>query len=364
MRILVVATHIQLPGAHGGATHVAELIAHLQEHGPTLCLARRGSRWPDTKGVAFWPGLAPRGLGHVLSAAYLPAALHHARRFAPDVIYERGSSMGLGTYLSALLGCPLLVMVLDEHVSPLSLRRARRLIATNLELVPAPFRGKAVRVSWGANTQRFRPDLDGRPARERLGIPATATVVAYTGSLQPWHDLEGLVAAAGALRDREVVCLIVGDGEQRPGVEELVAREGLEARFRFTGRVAYDEVPALLAAADICVAPFDPNRHRHSRERGYALDPLKVFEYLAMAKPTITIHAGNIERLFNNGEHVTLVQPSDPRALEAAIRGMIDHPEAARAQARRGYEQVVGKHTWRAHAAHLAELFQGMLEQR
>jgi len=239
-------------------------------------------------GVRFYAKHPPFGLKHALAAWTFPKSLKAARAFKPDVIYERGSSHGLGMLLSRALGIPMLTMVLDEHFSGLSLRHAKRIISTNLDLIPAAQRHKGVRVSWGANTDHFRADLDGAPARERLGFEPDQTVIGYTGSFQDWHGLRYLVEAAEGLRDQPVRYLLIGDGRRKAAIEELVRAKGLEDHFRFTGRVDYADVPGLLAAADCCVAPFDPDCHPLSAREGFALDPLKVFEYLAMAHA----HAG------------------------------------------------------------------------
>jgi glycosyltransferase involved in cell wall biosynthesis len=361
MRILVVATHIKVPDAHGGSTHVGELVGNLRRHGPTLLLARNGSSGPDVVGVCFYAKHPPWGLKHALAASYFPKSYRAAKAFKPDVIYERGSSNGLGLMLSKALGIPMLTMVLDEHFSPLSLGHAKRIIATNLDLIPAPHRAKGVKVSWGANTDHFRADLDPAPARARLGFEASDTVVGYTGSFQDWHGLRYLVEAAERLRDQPVRYLLIGDGRRKEAVETLVAERGLSDRFVFTGRVDYADVPGLLAAADCCVAPFDPDCHPLSAREGFALDPLKVFEYLAMAKPTITIEAENIAALFEDPEHLTMVPRRDPEALAAAILAIVEDQESARAAARRGHERVVANHTWASHAAHLSTLFEEML---
>jgi glycosyltransferase involved in cell wall biosynthesis len=361
MRILVVATQIQLPGTHGGSTHVGELIESLRTHGPTMALVRRGSRGKDLVGISLGTGY-PAGIKHLFPWMYLPAAWLAARRFKPDVIYERGSSYGLGALLSKLLGVPMLCMVLDNHISPISLNTADRIVATSLELIPAAYRDRAVKVSWGANTQRFHPGIDGLPARRRLQIPDDAFVVGYIGSFKAWHGLEFLIEAAGLLRDRPVHYLLVGDGPEREKIETATAADNLGERFAFTGSIPYESVPDYLAAMDCCVAPFDPRNHPGSQDRDFALDPLKIFEYLAMEKPTITIRTPNLQALFEDGSHLRMVNSADGRALAEAIISVQDAPGDAAAMAKRGYELVVTDHTWQAHADHLVELFEDMLE--
>jgi len=365
MRILVVATHIQLPGSHGGSTHVGELLENLKKHGPTLVLGRKGSTAPDVFPVGAMGGRPPRGLRHLVSLFSMGAAMKAVKDFKPDVIYERASSYALGVFLSKRLDIPMLTMLLDEHYSPLSLQHARRIVCTNDLLVPEKFRHKAVESSWGANPDRFHPGVDGADARQRLGFRDDETVIAYTGSFQTWHGLETLVAAAEKLKDRPIRYLLIGDGRGRPGIEALAEKHGVHDRFVFSGRVPYDDVPGLLAAADVCVAPFDPSQHDLSvKHGGFTLDPLKVFEYLAMKKPSVTVREPNIEKLFIDGEDIDLFRSRDAGELAEVIGRVVDDLPAARARAERGYDKVLAKHTWQAHAQHLVDLFGEMLADK
>lgn len=362
MRILVVATEILIPDRHGGSTHVGELVTHLREHGETLLLARRGS---SGEGLAPIGRPMPRlaALRQASALANVPAALREAKKFAPDAIYERCTSYGLGAVLSRALGVPLLTMILDQRYSWLSLLQAGRLVATRLDLVPTPVRHKAVKVSWGANAELFAPDLDASETRARYDL-GDDFVVGYSGSFRPWHGVDVLIDAAARLTDRKVRFLLVGDGPLRDDLHAQVQRHGLADRFVFTGSLPYAEVPQVLAAADLCVAPFVPDRHGPSKARGFVLDPLKVFEYLALGKPTITIDAANIRALFTHGEHLRLCPPGDVGALASAIGRVMDDPEPAKQEAAAGRARVLANHTWRAHATHLVELFEQMRSER
>jgi glycosyltransferase involved in cell wall biosynthesis len=363
MRVLVVAPNIRIPDTHGGSTHVAELVAGLRAHAPTLLVAREGSTGDDVVGVGMLGRTPPAGLRHAIALLHAARAWRAAHRFAPDVVYERGSAWGTGAMLATALGIPLVAMVLDEHASPLSLARAHAIIATDPTLVPRRFRGKAVRVSWGANVGRFHAGIDGGAVRARFGL-ARAPVVAYAGSFRAWHGLDAIVGAAERLVGRHVRFLMIGDGPEREPLAREIARRGLADRFAFAGAVPYADVPAHLAAADLFVAPFDPDAHPLSRRRGFALDPLKLFEALAMDLPTITVDAPNIAALFHDGVHLRLVAPRDPVALADAIARGLDRPDEARAMARRGGDKVRREHTWAAHARHLTELFAAAIAGR
>jgi len=362
MRILLVATDVQVPGNHGGSTHVSELFAGLSKRADTLLLARH-----DSEGARVVPLGKPlrhhkKVLRQLDSAALFPRAWREVRSFRPDVIYERCSSYGLGALLSVAFDAPLLTMVLDERFSWLSLLRADKLVASRLDMIPRAVRAKGELVHWGANVERFAADLDYEAARAAAGFSAGDFVIGYSGSFKRWHGLSALVEVADRWRDPKVRFLMVGDGPCRPEIEAALGERGLVDRFVFTGSLPYEQVPGRLVAADVCVAPFDPTEHTPSRERGsFVLDPLKVFEYLAQQKPAVTIRADNLLNIFRDGEHLRLYAPGDVDELLRCLRWVYDHGDEAAQMAWRGRELVLAKYTWQAHADHLYRLFERML---
>lgn len=360
MRILVVAPDIVVPGSSGGSTHVHELVGGLRRRAEVLVLARRGSSGPGVAAIGRALRSFPAALRHVDVLTSLPEALAVARSFSPDAIYERCTAYGLGALLGVALGVPHLTMVLDQRYSWLSLLRARRVVATRLDVVPGAVRHKAVRVSWGANPALFDAGLDSAAARRELGL-GDGFVIGYSGSFQVWHDV-GLLAEVAQWIDARF--LMVGDGDGRRAFARRIRELGVSDRFVLTGRVAYAEVPRLLAASDVCVAPFRPDLHGPSRRGGFSLDPLKVFETMALGKPTITIRADNIRALFVEGEHLLLYDPGDARGLLAALERVRDDPRSAREMAERGRQRVLERHTWDGHADHLIALFDEMITRR
>lgn len=354
------ASNIRVPDVHGGSTHVAELCHHLRRRHDVLLIARRGSSGVGTL-AAGRAAAAP--FKHAAALAALPTVFDAVRRFGPDIIYERCSSYGLGALLAAALRRPLLCMCLDEQRSPLSLWRADRIIATLPDLVPAAFRHKTVRVRWGVNSELFAPDVEPEPLRERLGLGA-GPIVAYAGSFKSWHGLEDLVEAAALLGDSGAHYVLIGEGPERGALERRIAARGLTRAFHLPGPVPYPAVPSYLAAADICVAPYRPDRHRLGRRHGLVLDPLKVLEYLAMRKPVVTLRAPNVERLFRDGEDLLMVPPGDPGALAAALRRLYDDPALRDALGASGRLLVVERYTWRHHVEELEAIFRELVRER
>ncbi len=296
-----------------------------------------------------------------MSALDLPAALKAAREFKPDIVYERGSSYGLGAMIAARLRLPLVTMVLDEQVSRLSLRFADTLVATNPRLVPAKHQSKVVRVSWGANSTLFHPD---KPAsRIPVAQDRYSPLLAYVGSFKKWHGLDLLLQALQQPSLSNTCAVLIGDGPLREEMQAQADQLGITSRIHFTGAVPYCSVPGFIAAADVCIAPFNPNLHRPSGE-GFVLDPLKVFEYLAMGKPTVTIRSDNIEALFEDHKHLRLYHPGHLFGLVEAISSLLNDPDKARKMAETGRQKVLNSHTWQVHADHLYHVFADAISHR
>jgi glycosyltransferase involved in cell wall biosynthesis len=288
MRVLFVASNIACPGTNGGSTHVTEVVTRLRRTDDVLLIARQGSTLAGT--LAIGSPVPRAGFRQPAALLLLRRAWPSVRDFRPDVVYDRGSSFGLGSALGRLTGAPVVYMVLDTHQTRFALATAARIITTLPPLVPDRYAEKVTQVHWGAATDRFHPDIDGQPIRHQLGIASDRIVVCYTGGFYRWHGLELLVSAAARLRALPLTFLLVGAGQRLDAIRHDVQREGLDDRFVFTGAIAYDQVPAYVAAADICAAPYQPALSSGFKRHGqFTYEPLKVFEYLAAGKATITI---------------------------------------------------------------------------
>ena len=128
-------------------------------------------------------------------------------------------------------------------------------------------------------------------------------------------------------------------------------------RFVVVGRVPYLEVPAYIAACDACLAAYDPSRHPKLKRHGMFFDPLKVFEYLACQKPTISLDSPNIREILGDREAALLVLPGDRAALSEALLAISSDPERACAMAERGRKLVVEQYSWQAHGDALDGIF-------
>lgn len=91
--------------------------------------------------------------------------------------------------------------------------------------------------------------------RASLGLGPDTLVLVHAArfGVEKNHELDLALLAELRARGRDVVLLLVGDGERRALVEDAVHRDGLGEHVRFLG--IRSDVPQLLQAADLMLLP-------------------------------------------------------------------------------------------------------------
>jgi glycosyltransferase involved in cell wall biosynthesis len=163
----------------------------------------------------------------------------------------------------------------------------------------------------------FVPDARAQPARVAIGTSDRAPLAIALGRLHPNKGFELLLEAIAATRD--VHLWIAGDGPLRPRLEGRANRLGLDGRVHFLGW--RDDVPALLAEADLLVCP---SLH----------EPLGnvVIEAWSAGLPVVATASDGPAGLIDDGESGILVPLPDrpgggPATLACAIERVCRDPE-------------------------------------
>ncbi len=173
----------------------------------------------------------------------------------------------------------------------------------------------------GVPRERFRVLWVGAQERVFSPAPEVAAVprlVLFYGTYVPLQGIDTIVRAAKLLEHDDVRIRIIGDGQERERIEELVADLGVP-NVELVGMVPLEDLPGEIARASLCLGIFGTS------EKASRVVPNKLFEALAVGRPVVTADTEAIRSAFD-GE-VATVPAGDPGALAGAIRELLDDPE-------------------------------------
>ena len=334
---------ITLAEVGGAQAYVAALLPVLAEQFDVTVASRGGGPVRD---AAQAHGLRFVGLRHLRrqirpsrDLLALVELMRLLRRERPDVLHASSSKAGvLGRLAAFLVGVPIRIFTVHGWAFGATSGRASSLYRWADRLM-RPLTTATICVSEnelaaGIAAHTCDPertvvihnavDVAGAPrARHQPGRPTLISV----GRLKAPKDTATLLRALAMLRADGFQALIVGDGPDRPALEELVRQLGLDGRVRLEGE--RHDVAELLAAADVFVLS--------SRSEGL---PVSVLEAMAACLPVVASDVGGVSELVVDGETGVLVRPGDADELAGALDGLIGDADRRRLLGHSGRERA------------------------
>lgn len=325
-------------------------------------LRRRWDRYYRYRATPLWAAGIQALLAQGDFLATARKALADTR--PPDLIYARHSWLSYALpRIQSLTQAPLYLEVnalfaqeksergelafpgLTRRLEAWTLRRATRILPVSRALEDAitgmGLPRARIRVSSNA------VDLDLFDARLRENVRSdepNGFTIGLASSFRHYHGIKTLIEAVHLLEDRAgpMHLKLIGDGPMRSGIEGWAKEAGLKSRLEITGPVPHAEIPRLLAACDVCVAPYEGDRNLYNC-------PMKLFEYMALKIPIVASRWGEIPRILEHERTALLHDPASPRSLAVMLERVIVDPESAERRTAAAFEQVQ-KQTWRGHA--------------
>lgn len=141
-----------------------------------------------------------------------------------------------------------------------------------------------------------------------LNLP-TQNYFLYLGRLDPYKNVQRLIAAFAAMPDRaDYELWLVGPRDQRyvPALEQQIQTLELTDRVKFLDYVAYDQLPTVINQAIALVFP--------SLWEGFGLP---VLEAMACGTPVIASNLSSIPEV--TGDAALLIDPADVSAISQAM---------------------------------------------
>ena len=189
------------------------------------------------------------------------------------------------------------------------------------------------------------PEPRERRFHDALGLDPATRVVLYHGGLFPDRGIEQLMVA---IRDiPSAVLVLMGYGILEPTLREQAASAETDGRVRLLPAVPPDQLLDWVACADVVAMPIQPSTLNHR-----LTTPNKLFEAMAAGVPVVASDLPGMATIVRTTRCGLLCDPADPAAIAAALREILDAPEAERlAYGRRGLEASHAEYNWEQQVA-------------
>jgi len=185
------------------------------------------------------------------------------------------------------------------------------------------------------------------PVGERGAPPVPAMinqkVFAYLGRLVPEKGVSVLLEATRLLcnEGREVQVVLIGDGPDRPRLENQVVSLGLEKKVRLTGFLSGVNLDQVLRGVAAIVLPTAMEETAG----------LAAMEQMVRGRLVIASAAGGLGEIV--GDAGLTLSPGDPRGLANAMKRVLDEPDLSSSLGTVGRQRILQSFSyWSMIAAH------------
>jgi len=211
---------------------------------------------------------------------------------------------------------------------------------------------KVVVVPNGVDSEMLDPQRH-KPKRLFNGF-----TVGFVGRLYAWQGLNLLLEALRELRVEglDVSLVVVGDGLMRAEWEEQTQSLGIASNVTFVGQVPWEGVPPYISGFDVGYIghiQMQVGKMYHS--------PLKLYEYMAMAKPVVASAFEDAQRVLQEGETGFLFEPGNKEDLKRALKSAYQAREQLPAMGQRSRDLMVAQHSWLARVSTMVTAIEQIL---
>jgi len=192
--------------------------------------------------------------------------------------------------------------------------------------------------------------------REKLGIDETTRIVIHIGSILYLQGIDLVIRAIAKLKKSlGVRLIIVGDGPERPRLQDLSHKLRTSNDVIFTGWVSRDMLRVLLDMADIGVVA-----KRHLNPYTDWMYPLKILDYFARGKAVLATNLSGTADVVRDGVNGILVAPDDEEAMCKGLAMLLSDQSACAKMGEKGKKLVMNKYRWKKIATDLKAIYESI----
>jgi glycosyltransferase involved in cell wall biosynthesis len=178
----------------------------------------------------------------------------------------------------------------------------------------------------------------------------------YHGGISLSRGIGNLIRSVSILRQKgyPVTLKLVGALNGGPVIKALIKQFDLEKSCRIFEPLPYEDIPGLIANADLPVIPFP-------HFRGWEVSsPIKLMEYMAMGKAMVLTDIRAHRDVVGQSSFVFYARSDDPEDLSEAIGKAYINRENLDQLGKKARELALQKYTWGHQADSLADFLESL----
>ena len=157
-------------------------------------------------------------------------------------------------------------------------------------------------------------------------------IVGFVGTYIPLQGVDIIVKAAKILENEEEILFhLIGEGQVYNQIKDLVKKLNIK-NIIFSGKKPINELPRLISEFDVNLGIFS------NTEKASLVIATKIFDGIAMKKPTITADLPAIRELFTNNRDIFLCERANALSLAEAILSLKNNEPLRNKIAENAYE--------------------------
>jgi glycosyltransferase involved in cell wall biosynthesis len=301
------------------------------------------------------------------------------QQLKPDIIHAHDlPRLAVAVYAKQRLRLPLIydahelypeIATLSRHQQRVLTRLEQRLVPTCSHIITVnPFLAAEMATRYRISPPTVILNATSRPAgfdeaqpwdcfRRCFAIPAEASIVLYQGWMSPTRGLQHLVRAMFYLGEN-IHLVLMGYGETRRELEQIVAELGLAERVHFKAAVPQAALLFWTASADAGIIPYPPVDLNN-----YYCSPNKLFEFIQACVPIIANDLPFLRQIVG-GEGFGVVAPlTTVEDYVAAIQQMFDPQLGGPARFQARLQAGVQTYAWDVEAKKLLAIYEEFIPQ-
>lgn len=258
----------------------------------------------------------------------------------PYVVWGRGSEV----YLPWAFKKPISTLVIKNADAAIALTEDMK------RLMKEIYNRHIFVIPNGIDIERFK-NISREDIRKRLKITNKEKIIIFVGTLRRLKGVRYLIEAMKCIIEKNTNArlMLVGDGEDREDLENLVKELNIEKYVQFIGKVPNDKIPEYLKASDVFVLP--------SLSESFGIVNL---EAMASGLPIVATNVGGLPEIVKDGENGFLVEQKNPEKIAEKALFLLEHDDLREKISKKNREKAKG-YSWETAVERLEEIYLNIL---